>query len=88
MKEDLNESSLTELITKYNDNKTNLDRYKKEVENLNQEIKIRMKDLGVDEFATDDGITAKIIISHKESFIDEKLLQKVKTYNIENLVKT
>jgi hypothetical protein len=81
------EENLKELIRLFYNDKQQLDQYKKSTEEYNKDIKNAMKELGYDKFETDDYV-AKVTIQKRESFIDEKLIAKLKELNVTTPIKT
>lgn len=82
------EENLKELIRLFYEDKQSLEKYKKSTEEYNKEIKEGMKELDINEFETDDGLIAKISIQNRESFIDEKLIEKIKESKVPGIIKT
>jgi predicted acetyltransferase len=81
------EENLKELIRLYYNDKQELDQYKKSTEEYNKDIKDAMRELGYDKFETDDYV-AKVTTQKRESFIDEKLIAKLKELNVTTPIKT
>lgn len=79
---------LNSTIECFYEDKQNLDKYKKSTEEYNTEIKELMAKLNTDIFYTDSGLQAKISVQHRESFIEEALLNKIKTLKIPGVIKT
>ena len=82
-----NEARLVNLVNHYYENKTEQDRLKKMVDSDNNDIKELMTEMGLENFET-DRLIAKMSTQKRESFIDEKLLQRIKELNIEGVIKT
>ena len=82
------EDLLKELIEVYYEDKTILDGYKKSVDKHNKQIKEIMKDYNIEEYETDNGLIAKMNIQKRESFIDEKLIAKLKELGVTTPIKT
>ena len=82
------EIALNFIIQCFYEDKQKLDMYKKSTEEYNSEIKKLMSKLDKDEFETDDGLVAKINIQNRESFIDDKLIEKIKELNVSGIIKT
>lgn len=82
------EENLQELIRLYFEDKQQLDNYKKSTDAYNKDIKDGMTELGIDEFVTRDGITAKMSIQKRESFNEDKLIEKLKELKISKPIKT
>lgn len=82
------EENLKELIRLFYEDKQNLDKYKKLTDEYNQEIKDAMKELGINEFNTDNGLVAKITIQNRESFIEDNLINKLKELQLPEIIKT
>lgn len=78
---------LSDLIPSYYQNKSELDSYKKIVDNENELIKSQMQELSTKNY-TVNGLTAKISTQRRESFNEEKLLNVLKSINIDGIVKT
>lgn len=82
------ERLLNSTIKCFYEDKQKLDMYKKSTEEYNSEIKKLMSKLDKDEFETDDGLVAKINIQNRESFIDDKLIEKIKESKVPGIIKT
>ena len=82
------EDLLKELIEVYYEDKAAMDGYKKSVDKHNKQIKEMMNDFNVSEFETDNGLIAKITTQQRESFIDDKLLSKLKELGVTAPIKT
>lgn len=76
----MTEIELKQLATKYVDAKRKSDKFKKEAEKLNTEIKDAMDLLDTDEVELDDGSKVVCIIKHSESFDEAKLIATLKKY--------
>ena len=88
----LNENKAERLLNSiiecfYND-KQKLDNYKKSTEEYNKEIKKLMNQLNKTEFETDNGLDAKITVQNRESFNEDKLIEKLKLLNGHTAIKT
>lgn len=83
-KEDL----LNDIIIGYYCVKNKADEYKKQVEDYNKDIKKTMKELNKTEFETDNGLIAKVTTQKRESFDEDKLIQKIKDLGVEGIIKT
>lgn len=75
------EEELSNYINEYFEAKNESDKYKKIVDQDNKEIKELMKNIGMDEFTNDYGLTAKISIAKKETFNEPALIEKLKELN-------
>lgn len=85
----MNEEKILNLeIENYYENKKMLDSLKEDVDNRNKEIKSLMQKLEINDFETDNGTKAKITTQKRESFIEDKLLLKLKTLGITEPIKT
>ena len=82
------EENLYELIRLFYADKQQLEQYKKSTEEYNKEIKDGMQELGINELDTIDGLTAKITTQKRESFLEDKLLLKLKTLGVTEPIKT
>ena len=82
------EQFLSEMIEYYFEQKQELDELKKETENANTDIKYLMNRLDKKEFKTDLGVVAKINVQKRESFVDEKLIAKLKELKVTSPIKT
>lgn len=82
------EDLLKELIEVYYEDKTAMDGYKKSVDKHNKQIKEMMQDFNIDEISTDTGLVAKMSIQKRESFNEDKLINKLKDMNIVTPIKT
>lgn len=82
------EQFLSDMIGYYFEQKQELDGLKKETENANTDIKYLMNRLNKKEFQTDLGLVAKINVQKRESFIDEKLIAKLKELKVTTPIKT
>ena len=78
---------LEELITHYYVNKTEADSYKKIVDKDNAAIKEIMLKEKLSEMVTAEGIKATCSISEKESFVEEALIEKIKSLGVKGVVK-
>ena len=86
--ENSEERLLNSTIECFYQDKQQLDKYKKSTEEYNKEIKELMSKIDRTEFKTDTGITAKLSIQKRESFNEEKLIQKLKELNGNTAIKT
>lgn len=85
----LNDEQLLELIiSEFYENKQKLDIYKKDTDDENKRIKQLMSELNITEFATQNGLIAKTITQKKESFMEDKLLLKLKELGVTSPIKT
>ena len=83
-----NEVILEELINSFYQDKELLEKYKKSTTKYNEEIKQQLAKADLDEFETSNGLIAKIGTQKRESFNEEKLIQKLKDLNIIAPIKT
>jgi len=81
-------SQLDGLINSYKQNKESLDSYKAQTDELNAEIKKIMQDNNLKKYTTLRGITANLSIQKRESFIDSKLIAKLKALGVTSPIKT
>lgn len=79
--------NLKELVRLFYEDKQQLDNYKKSTEEYNKSIKDIMNELDLTEFE-DNGLVAKIGVQNRESFNEEKLIEKLKSLNINGVIKT
>ena len=79
--------SLEALIPQYAKNKFELDSYKKICDKENAEIKSLMLNNDMQE-ASAGGYTAKLIIQHRDSMNEDKLLEIAHNFGISEIVKT
>ena len=82
------EETLQSLIENFYEDKLQLDRFKKETDKENKEIKEIMNELNVDSFETGNGIVAKVSIQNRESFMDDRLIAKLKQLGVTSPIKT
>lgn len=80
------EENLNELILGYYNEKQELDKSKKIVDEYNKEIKEGLAELGVDEFNTRDGLVAKVSTQKRESFNEPALIEKLLELDIKEAV--
>lgn len=80
------EENLSELILGYYNEKQELDKCKKIVDEYNKEIKEGLTELGVDEFTSRDGLTAKVTTQKRESFNESALIEKLIELDIKEAV--
>lgn len=85
--ENLKENMLNAAIQNFYEDKQKVDEFKKSVDYYSKEIKDLMKELSIKEFKTDDGLTAKITIRHKDSFNENALINKLKLLGITSPIK-
>jgi hypothetical protein len=85
-----NNKSLFEYIAKYFPEEYNSieQYYKKEVDGANADIKFMMNKLGKNEFTTHKGNIAKVNIQKRESFVEDKLIAKLKELGVVTPIKT
>lgn len=79
--------NLKELVRLFYEDKQQLDNYKKSTDEYNKNIKELMNELELTEFESDD-LVAKIGTQNRESFNEDKLIDKLKSLNIEGIIKT
>lgn len=79
---------LEEQIQNFYADKQQLDYYKKVTDDRNKDIKNMMQELQKSEFVTSDGIVAKLNIQKRESFVDDKLISKLKDLGVTTPIKT
>lgn len=82
----LPEEKLKNLIPVYQENKVQMDAYKKVADRYNKEIKSVMKDADIKEFEVGD-LRAVYSVSKRENFIEEALIEKIKALKIRGVVK-
>lgn len=80
------EDNLKELIRLFYEDKQQLDKCKKSTEEYNKEIKEGMAELGVNDFVSND-LIAKINTQYRESFDEDKLLNKLKELGVTTPIK-
>lgn len=68
------------LVERYGNLKSEMDSYKKQVDEDNKAIKQIMSETGVTEFSA-GGFTAKYSVSKSESFDEDKLISKIRELN-------
>ena len=78
---------LQELVSHYYLNKNEADSYKKIAEKDNAAIKEIMLQEHLPEITTADGIKATCSISEKESFVEDALIEKIKSLGVKGIVK-
>ena len=83
----MNSEYLEKLVDQYGRLKTEMDSYKKSVEESNAEIKVLMKDANLENFSGKQ-FKAKYTVVVSESFNEPKLLVKLKELGIEGVIKT
>ena len=92
MEENFNKESailrLPNIIKNFFTAKKQADIYKKDAEELNTTIKDLMKNLELDEFETPDGLVAKVSVQNRDTFNEDKLIEKLKSLNAEAAIKT
>lgn len=80
---------LKELVRLFFEDKKQLDSYKKSTEEYNEKIKESMNILNITEFEDEDnGLIAKIGTQNRESFNEEKLINKLHELNVDGVIKT
>ena len=79
---------LEELINIFYADKQELDNYKKSTDEYNRKIKDMMNKLDVTEVETTNGLVAKLSIQNRESFMDDKLIAKLKELGVITPIKT
>ena len=82
-----NKEKLQELITHYYVNKVEADSYKKIVDKDNAAIKEIMLEEQLSEMTTNDGLKATCSISEKESFVEDALIDKIKSLGVKGIIK-
>lgn len=82
------ERLLNSTIECFYEDKKQLDTYKKSTDEYNKEIKKLMNELNKTEFETDSGLVAKINIQNRESFNEDKLIEKLKELKGNTAIKT
>lgn len=80
------EENLHELILGYYNEKQELDKSKKIVDEYNKEIKEGLAELGVNEFTTESGLVAKLSTQKRESFNESALIEKLLELDIKEAV--
>lgn len=80
------EENLHELILGYYNEKQELDKSKKIVDEYNKEIKEGLAELGVTEFTTKSGLVAKLSTQKRESFNESALIEKLLELDIKEAV--
>ena len=88
MEENNDERLLNVTIETFFEDKQKLDMYKKATDEGNKEIKELMNKLNRNQFETDSGLIAKMSIQQRESFDEDKLLEKLKELNGFTAIKT
>lgn len=86
--EDKKERLLNSTIECFYEDKQQLDNYKKSTDEYNKEIKKLMNELNKTEFETDNGLIAKINVQNRESFNEDKLIEKLKELDGTSAIKT
>jgi len=79
---------LEDLITSFYQDKELLEKYKKSTTKYNEEIKQQLAKADLDKFETSEGLIAKISTQKRESFNEEKLIQRLKELKITTPIKT
>lgn len=79
--------NLKELVRLFYEDKQQLDNYKKSTDEYNKDIKEIMGQLDLNEFESDD-LVAKIGVQNRESFNEDKLIDKLKSLNVSGVIKT
>jgi hypothetical protein len=80
------EEELSRYIDEYYVVKNESDKFKKIADEDNKAIKDLMKNIGMDEYSTEAGITAKVSTSVKESFNEPALIEKLNELNLKEAV--
>lgn len=86
IKNDRPEDKLESLIPLFAENKELADKYKKIADEANSQIKELMKESGLDEYQVGDVIVS-YSISKRQSFDEDKLIQKLKPLKIRGMIK-
>lgn len=79
--------TLEALILHYYTNKIEADSYKKIVDKDNAQIKDIMLELGMTRIITEDGLQAVCSVAEKETFIEDALIQKIKSLGVKGIIK-
>jgi len=82
------EQVLNEMIKNFYADKQEADYFKKMAEDFNSAIKELLQKLEKTEFETDNGLVAKIVTQHRENFIEESLMLKLKELGVTKPIKT
>lgn len=82
------ELELDSLIGSFYTKKLKLDEYKKETDTENKRIKELMTELDITEYESTMGEVAKLSIQNRESFMDDKLIAKLKQLGVTTPIKT
>ena len=77
---------LEQLVTRFAENKTKADEFKKEADKDNARIKEQMSKLGLKNFVVGDN-KVDIRVSETSSFIEEALIEKIKELKVEGVIK-
>ena len=85
---DEQEQVLNEMIKNFYEDKQTADHFKKIAEDFNSSIKKLFTELNKNEFETDNGLVAKMNVQKRESFNEEKLLEKLKELGVNTPIKT
>lgn len=88
MSEKLLEELLEDTIKFFYDDKQLVDKYKKNCDKYNLEIKNLMSKLKTNEFEASNGLVAKLTYKQSETFNEEKLLNKIKELAVPGIIKT
>ena len=75
------------LINSYKQNKDSLDSYKELTDEQNSRIKEIMQSNNINEYCTLRGLKAKITVQKRESFIEGKLISKLKELGVTSPIK-
>ena len=82
------ERILNAIIQAFYEDKIQLDHFKKSSEDKNKEIKDIMRELNIQNFETDNGLTAKITIQNRDKLDEEKTIAKLKELGLTSAIKT
>lgn len=82
------EQLLSDMIDYFMEQKEPYEEYKKELDGANADIKFLMNKLGMKEFTSSWGYTAKLNVQKRESFDDNKLITKLKELGVTTPIKT
>ena len=83
-----NENVLNLTIQEYFKNKERQDHFKTLVDRDNKKIKEKMKELNIQNFETDNGLTAKITIQNRDKLDEERTIAKLKALGLTSAIKT
>ena len=76
------------LLWSYRQNKESLDNYKKITDEQNAKIKEILQNNNLTEFIAMNGLVAKLTTQHRETFIDNLLIAKLKELGVTSPIKT